>query len=187
MIKRAYKVICLAWGCMVLLLASSCSSMSALRVGASGAGVDCFALKQKGPSLCSVTCLSSVCRYWGVEKDPHDIQKSLGKMPEGGYTLRQLRDWAREQGLQAFVVKGSMAKLKSHTDKGRPIIVTYKTGKHSNHSIVARSVAGDAYIYAMDPKSGKMVKLAGDKFLPKWTALENPMLVIARSSEPAEH
>jgi len=168
---------------LMMTMLSGCAGMLSMPISfqEGSAGFDLLAIRQpKGPT-CALTCLYSVAEYWGAEKSITRIQEELGKMPKGGYTLRQLRDWARRNGFAAFVVKADISDLRKHTEKGRPIIVTFKASKKGNHSVVVLEVLGDGDLVVMDPKKGRDVIMPLSAFLPRWKILGNPILIIAKA------
>ena len=140
-----------------------------------------MSLRQPRRKSCASTCLSCVAQFWGIEKTTDEIEDELGKCPKTGYTLGTCRDWAREEGLAAYVFSGSLADLEEHTAKGRPVIVTLRLGRQ-NHSVVVLGMMGEAGVLVMDPEFGKRRGLNVDDFDECWAKLDRPMLVIARAA-----
>jgi len=169
-----------------ILSLTGCTSLSSrfFTAPAGKPGVDLLSLRQRRKQACTVTCLCSVASYWGITKDVEEIQHELGTMPKGGYTLGQLRGWARKNGLMAFVVRGSMEQLQEHTDAGRPTIATIRQRRNRNHSVVVRQVRPyDQRVVVMDPAKGRTLEVEKKWFEDKWQAIGSPMLVLAPTND----
>jgi len=164
--------------CLLLVFLSSCAVLDG-NLSSQGYGIDLLRSRQPRGKTCASTCLYVVARHWGISKSMRQIEAELGSIPEGGYTLRQLRDWAREEGLGAYVVKGTVQELKTQTRAGRPVILTFRQGRRGNHSVVVRGVTMSEDILAMDPRKGRYVCFRQRRLVPQWEALGCPMLVIA--------
>lgn len=170
---------------IVAFSCASCAHLQALSGYTAGSGLDVLALRQPRGKMCAPTCLSAVAKHWGLSWDAEQIAADLGPMPKGGYTLGQLRDWARGNGFQAYLVEGTLEKLGQHTLKGRPIIVAYKVRHRRNHSVVVREVSDGEGISAMDPAKGRTVQMTRPWFLARWRAIGSPMLIIAPAERPS--
>lgn len=143
-----------------------------------GQGINVLALRQDHSEACSITCLSAVAQYWKVAKTPREIEADLGDLPAGGYTLAQLRDWARANGLQAYVFRGTLADIRTHTQRGRPVIITYQANE-GNHSVVVTGLSEKGNLLVMDPQRGRAVAFRRDRVLERWDAVGRPLLLIA--------
>ena len=142
-------------------------------------GINLLELKQ-GNKQCALTSISVLADYWGINKDSREIENELGATPKDGYTLKQIRDWARHNGLDSYVISGTLAELRYHVEKGRPVIVVLKERLGSgNHSVVVKYVQPNGDIEVMDPWKGKHAKIRKISFLARSKDLRNPMLISA--------
>ena len=141
-------------------------------------GINLESFRQLTSKACSSTSLLVVARYWGIKKSIAEIEQELGARPKDGYTLGQLHNWAKKNGLEAFIFSGSIEDIVYHTKKRRPLIVCIEKGKR-NHSVVVKFVTRDGNLVVMDPVRGGNVLLDREKFLKHWKPLGNPILLIA--------
>lgn len=140
--------------------------------------INLLSLRQSNGKACASTCLYVVARYWGIDKSLEQMENELGEMPKSGYAFRHLCDWAKANGLKAYVISGNIEDIRYQTQKGRPIIVILQKRKYK-HSVVVKAVTMNGDILVMDPKKGKTVKFDQNKFFKQWQPLGNPMLIIA--------
>jgi len=163
-------------------LLSSCATFDLagdlVRNGDVSAGINVLALRQESKHACSVTCLSAVVQYWRVAKTPQEIEADLGELPEGGYTLAELKDWAQANGLQAYVFRGTLVDIRTQTERGRPLIITLKA-EEGNHSLVVTGLSERGNVLVMDPQRGRTVVLRRERVLERWDAVGRPLLLIA--------
>ena len=164
------------------LLLASCASFQAPGRNAAGyedsGRVSLHPRRQAGRETCALACLMTVFEYWGRHVSSEEVRRELGEAPEGGYTLGQLRDFARKHGFQAYIVHGDLAFLREHTGLGRPVIaVLYQN--NVNHSVVVVAIERDGTIIAMDPAVGRMVQMSQADFLGRWEKLDNAALLLA--------
>jgi len=166
----------------IVVLFTSCASFEetfkCVEVRDGMAYVNFCALKQLSRKTCAVACLASVAKHWGIETTETKIRSDLGRIPKHGYTLIQLRDWAKAHDLEAFILHGTMNFLEKQTQLGRPVIVTLRY-KRNNHAVVVLDVNNNGDIVCMDPSEGNTVIIQKQIFLSTWNALDSPALLIA--------
>jgi predicted double-glycine peptidase len=84
-------------------------------------------VRQKGIKDCGSAALSTVLRYLEPDGpaalDREAIDFNLREEPGRGLSARQLRDYARERGFDAFVIQGAFEDLTHEVEEGRPAIV----------------------------------------------------------------
>ncbi len=186
--NRLMPAICLtaAAGC-ALLLASCASFQGAGRRNTPGyedAGhIELHPRRQAERETCALTCLMSVFEYWGRHVSSEEVRRELGETPEDGYTLGQLRGFARKHGFQAYIVHADLAFLREHTSLGRPVIAVLSL-RNVNHSVVVAGIERDGTIIVMDPAAGRMVGMSSSAFLKAWEKLDNPALLLAPGPAP---
>jgi hypothetical protein len=106
-----------------------------------------------------------------------------------GYSLGELRDFAKAHGYAAFVVPGDMAFLRSHLARGRPVIVplhlpgnvpvlSRAMGTRYDHYVVVVGV-DDARgkVITMDPARGP-AELDFDEFAAAWDPMNRAALLL---------
>ncbi len=77
---------------------------------------------QKSDSDCGPAALSMVLAHFGVSASLDQLT-ALKPPSEGGVRAGALRDVARDKGLEAFVVSGSLNDLVTQIERGRPVLV----------------------------------------------------------------
>jgi ABC-type bacteriocin/lantibiotic exporter with double-glycine peptidase domain len=177
-----------AWACTLTSCAAFREARELLTFDNGRASINLAAYRQARRKSCASASLYVVVRYWGLPTSEQEIMRELGAPPQDGYTLRQLRDWARQHGLQAFAVRGTIELLTGHTARGRPLIVTIRQ-KEQNHSFVVAAVSLRGIIQGMDPSTGKRFEMSSKEFLPRWENAGFPLLIVApletKPSSPA--
>src|SRR5438105_5629831 len=59
---------------------------------------------QKEQTDCGAAALSMVLTYWKIPTSMHEVTASCPLIPDMGIKARDLRDLARKQGLQSFLI-----------------------------------------------------------------------------------
>jgi hypothetical protein len=72
---------------------------------------------------CGAAALAMVLGYWGVPITREAIGTGNPAAPAPGIRAAALRDFARRQGLQAFLVQGELADLDREVGRHRPVLV----------------------------------------------------------------
>ncbi|WP_018864399.1 MULTISPECIES: cysteine peptidase family C39 domain-containing protein [Thioalkalivibrio] len=81
-------------------------------------------VRQTSRTDCGSAALASVMEYYrGSAYSPHALSDQYPHASPRGYSLGELREIAREHGFAAFVVPGDESFLRSHLERGRPLIV----------------------------------------------------------------
>lgn len=118
-------------------------------------------VRQEHTSDCGSAALSSVLRYWGKNETARGIERQLGRDEEEapGARAGDLRDYARERALSAYVFEGTLEDIHHELTIGRPVIV----GVHqplSSGRVLAHYLVVVGYhpkrdrILVMDPAHG---------------------------------
>jgi ABC-type bacteriocin/lantibiotic exporter with double-glycine peptidase domain len=71
---------------------------------------------------CGAAALSSVLRFWGTTRAPHEIAAELGR-PNQRLSAGEMAKYARERGLHSYVFYGTMTDVVYELRRGRPVIV----------------------------------------------------------------
>ena len=137
---------------------------------------------QRGRLDCGPAALSSVLAYWGVARSPEAIRRTIGTPPDRSLGAGALRDYARAQGLEAFVFQGSFADLEREIAAGRPVIVgtlkPYVGDRWYAHYEVVAGI-GPSSVVTMDPADGYR-RYPRPGFLAEWERSRCLTLALAR-------
>lgn len=168
------------------------------------------AVKQNNQIACGAAAVAAVATYWGVPTSEAEILATHPTDRDGGYTLGALANAAGALGLQTFILASetdaqSLATLREHLAKGRPIIVAWLCpfgryfdnipliesldsrslnlepfqAVHKNHFVVVCGYRDDFTSWLiMDPAYG-IVKIDTAKFLDYWRGGARAMLLIS--------
>jgi predicted double-glycine peptidase len=137
---------------------------------------------QKDRRDCGAAAMTSVLRYWGGAADRERIaERYLGEDGDQRILAGDLRDYAKEQGLHAFLIKGKITDLEDQLRRGRPVIVgvikpySLDTG-FSHYEVVVGYNPLEKKILTIDPAHG-LRQNSEQGFLAEWEAAEHLMLV----------
>jgi ABC-type bacteriocin/lantibiotic exporter with double-glycine peptidase domain len=115
-------------------------------------------VRQEGPQECGVATLQMLLEYWNnpVERD---IVLQACPTKEGvGIRARDMRDFARSFGLQAYLIHGDWTDFEAELSLGHPVAVgmikPYVTGAFSHYEIVVAIHQETKDIVTIDPASG---------------------------------
>src|SRR5581483_2822978 len=86
---------------------------------------DVLDVRQSTNFSCGAAALHAVCAYWGVgPESEYDYMKALHSDPSMGTTPDHIIKYAKSRGLKVDARDCmTVAELKAHLDKGRPVIV----------------------------------------------------------------
>lgn len=140
-------------------------------------------VKQSDQYACGAASLSAVLTYLGVASDERTLHAELGPIPEEGYSMGALRDWARAKGCSAFVVQGSLEFLEQQLARGRPVIIAVRQSNTFNHMLVVTGLSHAAgYLAVMDPAQGAIAPITMGYLTRHWIPLGAPALLVARTN-----
>jgi ABC-type bacteriocin/lantibiotic exporter with double-glycine peptidase domain len=148
-------------------------------------------VRQKGIKDCGSAALSTVLGY----HEPHGpaalkreaIEASLREEPGKGLSAGQLRDYARSQGFDAFVIKGAIADLTHEVDEGRPVIVGVHKPLSSNEVLAHYEVFVGYHperheVLTLDPARG-LRRFDEPGFLEEWNSAGFVAIVVMPKGE----
>ncbi len=136
---------------------------------------------QDNPNDCGAAALAAVLRYWGINAEIDHVRRATAGDDEGNIQAGALRDHAREQGLDAFLVNADVEDLRLEVRAKRPIMVgmvkPYVGDQWFAHYEVVTAFDRE-HIYTMDPASGwRAYPLDG--FMREWEKSNRLALIIA--------
>jgi ABC-type bacteriocin/lantibiotic exporter with double-glycine peptidase domain len=171
------------------LLASGCyrgagdaADPAAVRRDATWVRVDVPLVRQRGKSDCGAAALASVLSYYGKESSLAAIERRLGPASSRGVRAQELTAYAREQGLAAFALFGTVEDLRYELDHGRPVIVgvakPYAGQRALTHYqvVIGYDPRGKRWL-TLDPADGlREYPTAG--FMREWQATRRVAIVV---------
>lgn len=140
-------------------------------------------VRQRHQSDCGPAALSAVLQFWGLPDSRRQVEAEVsGGQATPGATAGDLRDYARDRGLSAYVFEGSLEDIRHELRAGRPVIV----GVHqqfTSERVLAHYVVVIGYhprkqqVLVMDPAFGfRQDSVAG--FLKEWRGSHELVLVV---------
>jgi ABC-type bacteriocin/lantibiotic exporter with double-glycine peptidase domain len=137
---------------------------------------------QKGEADCGAAALAMVLARWGRSEEACG---PLARQAEGTDGLRAgtLRDVARGEDLEAFVLRGTVEDLENELSAGHPVIVGLVRGqgpRRLNHyEVVAGLNPAGAQVLLADPARG-WHRVGRDQFLKEWGEAGRVTVVVSR-------
>lgn len=141
-------------------------------------------IRQTGERDCGAAALVMMLQRWSVPSSVDEILRSIPVESGHGIGLGVLRDFVREKGLRAFVIKGELADLVNEVGLNRPVLVglvqRYGDRALSHYEVVAGVNQSTHRVLLLDPAHG-LREDGFDGFAAEWDAAGRPMLVIVPS------
>lgn len=137
---------------------------------------------QQEKNGCGAAVITMVMQYWQKQNprpqkasvDAQEIQQELYSAPAHGIYASDLERYFGEHGFRTFALHGDWDLLRSHLQKGRPLIVALKPGKGetSLHYVVVVGVDQDnSLIFLNDPAQKKLLQVERAAFENEWKAV----------------
>lgn len=140
---------------------------------------------QESDSDCGAAALATVLRHWGVAATRQGVFESCGS-PAGGIRAADLREYARRQGLKAFIFEGKLEDFEKELSKRRPVIVgtvkPHATFVLTHYEVVAALHPGKRLVVTLDPAGGWRQN-TWDGFMEEWRLARCMTLVVFRSED----
>ncbi len=144
-----------------------------LRVIRQGAGRDCGA-----------AALAMMLQHWSVAVTAEEILRTVPSGSGHGIAMGALRDFARQKGMAAFVIKGEMTDLVKEVGLDRPVLVglvqRYGDRARTHFEVVAGINQMTRRVLLLDPAHG-LREDGFNGFASEWGAAGWPALVIVPS------
>jgi len=130
---------------------------------------------------CGAAALAMVLGYWGLPITRDAISAANPAASEHGIRAAALRDFARRQGLQAFLVEGQLAELDRELGRHRPVLVgvmkRYGQRLYPHYEVVVGMSRRDQRVLTLDPAHGLRVN-SREGFTAEWTAAGRLTLIV---------
>jgi ABC-type bacteriocin/lantibiotic exporter with double-glycine peptidase domain len=140
------------------------------------------AFAQTGPRDCGPAALASVLNHWEPSLDLETVRRLTGPPDEVGVAAGRLRAVARQRGLRAHLISGTLEDLDRELGAGRPVLVglveTHRTARLTHYQVVAGHHPSRALLLTADPARGWRV-IPVDQFLAEWEPTRRLTLVVS--------
>lgn len=147
--------------------------------------IDVPVIKQKGNNCCGVACLSMVITYWYIYDDHLlDLLQKL-KCPKKGFSGKELKSIAENNGFNAYIFRGRMYDILRHIKSTRPLIVMLGSGKIRHFSTIVGFSEEKQHVILIDPNKG-MVYMKYKDFMVAWEESKRFTLLIVPKIKTTE-
>ena len=138
-------------------------------------------IRQSGSNDCGAAALAMVLAHWQRPISLEEISARDPGAASKGWKAGQLRDLARERGLQAFIVSGGLDDLSHEIGQGRPVLVgvvkRYRDKPRAHYEVVIGIHRAKRRILTLDPADGwREDSLEG--FASEWVPTKQVTLVV---------
>ena len=141
-------------------------------------------IRQSADRDCGAAALAMMLQHWSVPASADEILRAVHSESGRGVALGALRDFARQKGLAAFVIKGELADLVKEVGLNRPVLVglVQRVGDRalSHYEVVAGINQTTHQVLLLDPAHG-LREDGFDGFSAEWDRAGRPTLVIVPS------
>jgi ABC-type bacteriocin/lantibiotic exporter with double-glycine peptidase domain len=138
-------------------------------------------VRQVAREDCGAAALAMVLGYWGRPVTRDAISATYATGPERGIKAENLRDLARRQGLQAFLIPGQQSDLVREVNGHRPVLVglmkRYILRNYPHYEVVVGINRQKQSILTLDPAHGLRVN-SHDGFATEWAKAGRLALII---------
>lgn len=133
-------------------------------------------LRQKTEVDCGPVALEMVTRFWNPAPRPENDVPVMERTSAG-----DLRDAARAEGYQAFLVEGTLNDIEHELQAKRPMIVGMakptSSGALGHYEVVVGIHKERQLVATIDPANGRR-QYAFEDFLREWIGAGRPLLVV---------
>jgi ABC-type bacteriocin/lantibiotic exporter with double-glycine peptidase domain len=140
------------------------------------------AVRQAAREDCGAAALAMIFGFWGLPVTRDDIRTAVPPAPDRGIQASALRDFARRQGLQAFVIQGRLDDLDHELRRHRPILVgmskRYGRRAYAHYEVVVGISRRDQRVLTLDPTYGGLRVNSREGFIAEWTAAGQVTLIV---------
>jgi ABC-type bacteriocin/lantibiotic exporter with double-glycine peptidase domain len=146
-------------------------------------------VKAQSEADCGAAALSMVLGRWSPDLDDRAIARALGPPDSiNGYRAAMLRNVARSQGMNSFVIEGQITDLVHEVSLGRPVIVgvviTRLGSAYPHYQVVAGADAAGEWFLIADPR-GTWTRVPAQELLTGWRPA-GQVAVVVFPPEPSQ-
>ena len=138
-------------------------------------------IRQVAREDCGAAALAMVLGYWRIPIERDEIAAASAPGPARGIRAVDLRDVARRQGLQAFVIEGRFDDLERELRRHHPVVVgmmkRYAQRAYPHYEVVVGIDRAQQRVLTLDPASGLRVN-SREGFSAEWAAAHQVALVV---------
>jgi ABC-type bacteriocin/lantibiotic exporter with double-glycine peptidase domain len=138
-------------------------------------------VRQAAREDCGAASLAMVLAYWGRAVTRDEIIAAHPPAPGRGLEAAVLRDLARGQGLQAFLIPGQRSDLERELQRHHPVLVgvvkRYGRRAYQHYEVVVGMSHRTQRILTLDPASGLRVD-SREGFAAEWAAAGQVALIV---------
>lgn len=138
-------------------------------------------VRQVAREDCGAAALAMVLEYWGRPVTRDEISAANPTVPERGIRAAALREFARRQGLQAFVIQGEQGDLDREIGLRRPVLVgmmkRYILRNYPHYEVVVGINRQSQRILTLDPAHGLRVN-GREGFVSEWVKAGQLTLIV---------
>lgn len=138
-------------------------------------------VRQVARQDCGAASLAMVLGYWGRTVTRDEISAANPPTPAKGLPAATLRDLARRQGLQAFLIPGQLGDLERELQRHHPVLVgvvkRYGRRAYAHYEVVVGMSRRTQRILTLDPASGLRVD-SREGFAAEWAAAGQVTLIV---------
>lgn len=138
---------------------------------------------QQEKNGCGAAVIAMILEYWQKQQpashehavNPSDIQRTLFSADAQGIYASDMQRYFEEHGFHAFAFRGDWEMLRSHLQKGRPLIAALRParGESSLHYVVVAGLDWDNNLVLLnDPAQKKLLKAERRSFEKQWNAVD---------------
>jgi ABC-type bacteriocin/lantibiotic exporter with double-glycine peptidase domain len=143
-------------------------------------------VRQRSTKDCGAAALSTVMKYWGEPATPQAIEASLTRDIGNGMFAGELKAFAEQRGLRAFVFNGAFADIERELRSGRPSIVGVAKPYDDEHlrlhyEVVLGYHPRQRRVLTFDPARGLRENTL-EGFEHEWAATERVTLVVFKDA-----
>jgi len=145
---------------------------------------------QKESVDCGRAALAMVLAHWDVPLDAAELASSAPLIPGKGFSAKDLRDFARKKGLEAYLIHARVEDLQRELCEGHPVIVGLvkfaSSGVVTHYEVVVALNPGQGIVVTHDPANGWRQNTL-DGFRKEWDPAGYLALVfVRREPRPAD-
>jgi ABC-type bacteriocin/lantibiotic exporter with double-glycine peptidase domain len=140
-------------------------------------------IEQAGREDCGTAALAMIFAYWQIPMGREDVLAACPTEPGVGTKAAAMRDLARANGLQVWLIKGELADLEHELERGRPVLVglaqACSDATWSHYAVVVGVSRLNDRIVTVDPARGWQ-KNTVRGFLDEWEPANRLSMVFLR-------